>query len=574
MTGFGILVGGVPVGDTAYVRQCLSQKAATVVSKVNTVSDVLRPLHLQALQCCTYYGLNSLFHHWVRHCLPEDVLEAACQVDSAVLRVARACHGDAVTTDPYAAARLRLPARMYGGGLRSAADVAPAAFLGALCQTIPRMLPRTSADGDVCPGFMPQLVDLLGPGSFDAGAEDTRFATFLSGRSRLAGALRNSWEGLRAELPDTPGALRQGAEAAGNGCANLQRELTGLRETSRFRQLDVSIRALPIDDIRRAAWLNMDKFSTVWVSTWPSPDCRVSNAEFSEIAARYFGLPSPACAPLVGQVIGNTRSFLDAHGSRLAAASLPGDGFRTQHDAIKWRLDEDMREMGMRSRTEVYGLFAAVLPQHARETVSQWPMRKRQGLVPDFVVALPQAGQNPSEAVDELFELKTLHHGTTTYPAAVAPRSRAVDRRSDALPGEQATKARRLDQRFCGTQVGEVGPVSRRLASYGAVRGLVVGHWAEGSSHMEDLLSGAAHTGSLRHWGAMRAREPTDALGTLAWILRRRWGMAAWRSAARLLLDRLEFVGRGAVAALSRRAAASERAAAARRDAHWLFRRR
>ena len=151
VTGFGILVGGVPVGDTAYVRQCLSQKAATVVSKVNTVSDVLRPLHLQALQCCTYYGLNSLFHHWVRHCLPEDVLEAACQVDSAVLRVARACHGDAVTTDPYAAARLRLPARMYGGGLRSAADVAPAAFLGALCQTIPRMLPRTSADGDVCP---------------------------------------------------------------------------------------------------------------------------------------------------------------------------------------------------------------------------------------------------------------------------------------------------------------------------------------------------------------------------------------------------------------------------------------
>ena len=29
---------------------------------------------------------------------------------------------------------------------------------------------------------------------------------------------------------------------------------------------------------------------------------------------------------------------------QLAAASLPGDGFRTQHDAIKWRLTEDLHD--------------------------------------------------------------------------------------------------------------------------------------------------------------------------------------------------------------------------------------
>ena len=56
-------------------------------------------------------------------------------------------------------------------------------------------------------------------------------------------------------------------------------------------------------------------------------------------------------------------------------------GFRTQHDAIKWRVDEDLKEMGMRIRTEVYGLFAAVLSQRACATIVGWPVRKRQGMV-------------------------------------------------------------------------------------------------------------------------------------------------------------------------------------------------
>ena len=390
---------------------------------------------------------------------------------------------------------------------------------------------------------------------------------------RLAEALCTAWNGLRAELPDCPGTLQHGVEGAGQQCLHLQRELTALRETARFRHLDAALRALPTDDIRRATWLNLDRFSTTWVSAWPSPDCRVSSAEFSEIVSRYFGVPSPACEPLVGQLIGNTRRTLDAYGSRLTTASLPGDGFRTQHDTIKWRLDEDMLEMGVKARTEVYGLFASVLPQAAHDELSHWTARKRQGLVPDFAIALPENGQSPSLAQNGLFELKTLHYGTSTYPRNLSARCGAVNRRSDALPGEAAAKARLLDTWHCGTADGEVGPVARRLAAYGPVRGLVFGHWAEASMHVEALLSGCAHTGSLRHWIGMRARDPADAIGSLAWTLRRRWGMTAWRSAVRLLLDRLEYVGRGAEAARARRVAASERHSAGRRDAHWLFRR-
>jgi hypothetical protein len=259
----------------------------------------------------------------------------------------------------------------------------------------------------------------------------------------------------------------------------------------------------------------------------------------------------------------------------LVCACLPGDGWRLQHDAIKWRLDADMREMGIRARTEVYGLFASALPQQARSTVGTWTVRKRQGLVPDFRIALPAHNETPTQASDELFELKTLHYGSSTYPDAQADTRRgAAKRRADALPAEYAAKARRLDSRFSHTPAGAVGPVERRLLSFGPVRGLVFGHWAEGTAHVDDLLAGCARAGAEMHWRGMRAREPADALGTLTTVLRRRWGLAAWRAAARLLLGRLEYVGHGAIAGHARRHTARDAAALERRCEHWLFRRR
>lgn len=68
----------------------------------------------------------------------------------------------------------------------------------------------------------------------------------------------------------------------------------------------------------------------------------------------------------------------------------------------------------------------------------------------------------------------------------------------------------------------------------------------------------------------MSAREPHDANGSIAWLLRRRWGMTFWRSTMRLLLDRVVSVGRGSFQAGRRRVEASQAAAVTRRAAHWL----
>ena len=84
------------------------------------------------------------------------------------------------------------------------------------------------------------------------------------------------------------------------------------------------------------------------------------------------------------------------------------------------------------------------------------------------------------------------------------------------------------------------------------------------------LLQACSRAGAERHWQRMRARSETEAQGALAWLLRRRWGLAAAREAARLILDRLQFVGPGAGAADLRRTCgrvAAERRCQARRDA-------
>ena len=277
----------------------------------------------------------------------------------------------------------------------------------------------------------------------------------------------------------------------------------------------------------------------------------------------YFGLPSPACRQLVGQTIGRTGARLDAYGFNLTAAQLPGDGWRTQHDVLKWRLTEDARELGVRCRTEVYGLFAACIPQEGRSRASRLPARKRQGLVPDFMFTLALDG--PEREL--LFELKTLHVGTSTYVGG-HHRCEAVARRARTLPAEYAAKARHLDQRFCRTPAGTIGPVEARLRTYDPVRGIVFGAWGEASPLTECLLSAYAQAGSARHWLDMRSRGPLEAVGALAWLLRRRWGITAMREHARLKLERLEFVGRGAALAADRRASAwSSASAAARRSA-------
>ena len=85
------------------------------------------------------------------------------------------------------------------------------------------------------------------------------------------------------------------------------------------------------------------------------------------------------------------------------------------------------------------------------------------------------------------------------------------------------------------------------------MRGLVFGAWGEASNDAHDLLHLLAKQGARARWRDMGSPDEAAAIGCLAWLLRRRWSMAALRENARLKLDRLAFVGRGAAQAVDRR---------------------
>jgi len=358
-----------------------------------------------------------MMQYWARHCYPWDFRSHAAHFDEAILEVVELSLGSDALADPLLLRRLRLPARMYGGGMRSTQDVSSAAFVGTLCRSVPFLIDRADEQWNIRPGFLPQLHTVLGHGAFDDAQASAWFTGLLASGTNLGYALAYTWLNLQGEVGSvSDGLLASPASRAGAGECKVQRDLTVAIETKRFADLDLVLRSLPVNDMRRTAWLNLDKNSTVWVSSWPAGDAYLSNPEFGEIASFYFGRPSPVCRQAVGEPIGRTGLVLDAYGLRLTTAALPGDGWRTQHDTLKWRLHQDAREMAVRLRTEVYGLFAACLPQHSR-SLGGMPPRKRQGLVPDFMFTVALDG--PEREL--LFELKTLHVGTSTYPASGHP---------------------------------------------------------------------------------------------------------------------------------------------------------
>ena len=552
--GYGVLVGGVPVGDALFVQAVLDDKTLKAMSKSNSIVTKLRDAHLPSVWTMLQYAIQPLFHYWLQHCYPSDCVQQARQLDDFNIAIAGICIPGVNSGRSTVARRLRLPARLYGGGIRSLVELSPAAFCATVCRAMPRMTDSFSRLGERRTGFMPCLTGLLGAGSFDDDDSAVWFEPLLSSGSRIGNAFAETWQLLREEVGERPQGciLSRAAAVAGRGGHRIQAALTSVRERCRHQQLDVELRALPEADVERTAWLNVDRYGTVWIRAWPSNEMWCSDCEFLEIACRYFGLPSPACAPLVGVGIAGTRARLDAHGFNLCSANLPGDGWRAQHDSLKWRILEDLREMNMRSTPEVYGLFAPLLPQVAKEHFDQLPVRKRQGILPDMLVTCRQSADGPERAT--LAELKTLHFAQTTYPAS-QERCCAVTRRAGRIGAEYLRKARTLDRQWLGVAAAQQGPVELKLRSFGEVRGLVFGSWGEASGDVDWLLSEAVAVGLSRRKGFRPADddEPDRLKSILTGILRRRWGMTALRSNARLLLERLAFVGRGAASATQRR---------------------
>jgi hypothetical protein len=560
--GYGVMVSGIPVGDEVFVSTRINAKVDIALEHIQKTVTLLRDVHRQSLWIQLLFCLRPKLDFLAQTCHGPAADQAFRRFDSAILGAAGAAAGQSLGgLDVLRVRRLELPARLYGCGLRRLATVAPAAFAGAVCRVVPMMIDRT-VDGEVRCGFLTaQLPGLFGAGSFDPGGEEFRFDGMLRSGCCLSSAFTNCWHTMLSSITAARGGLHptEGPLAAPLVGAGIeenkilrkpQSAFTSALELAWFDALDAGFKLLPRGDVARVAWLNADRFSTQFVNAIPSSALGfvLGNDAFAEVFATYLALPSPACAPLVGQRVGRYRDVLDPHGVKLTTLPLPGDGWRTRHDAVKHLVDRDIRQHGVPSSCEVFGLFAQLLPQQAREAVKTFSARKRQGLVPDFRITHPHG-------LEALMELKLIS-GPTWYAHGDTRRCQGVARRARALPGEYAAKARSLDAQFCGvSRDAEVpGPIAQKLLSYGRLRCLVFGALGEASEDVHSLVDLLAGGRASRDWVRMGCRSSNDAKASLARYLYRSWGLMAVRGQACLKLSGLAHVGPGAQIAADRRA--------------------
>ena len=242
---------------------------------------------------------------------------------------------------------------------------------------------------------------------------------------------------------------------------------------------------------------------------------------------------------------------VDAYGHKLASANnIPGGGRTKWHDEIKWIIDSWGRQLGISITTEVYGLFAALINQSPE--LNGLPARKRQGMVPDFMMTL-------AANIRSLAELKTIAQCPTRFtPTAIRTRCGAVAKRARDLLKEGPKKAREIDIRYNGLDKDDpgMGPVQARFASFGRLQCFVVGPRGEISSDLESFIGRLSEVGAERMWKTMGARSIKEAKAVIKVRLIRTIGITGFRGYARLVMDRLGTVVGDGKKAAERRAKA------------------
>jgi hypothetical protein len=161
-----------------------------------------------------------------------------------------------------------------------------------------------------------------------------------------------------------------------------------------------------------------------------------------------------------------------------------------------------------------------------------------------------------------LGELKAVGNVKSHYPRtegiARTP-FHGVTKRANALDGEYLRKAKTTLRSTKWAQPRSTSGRSSTGASW-------FSGWCSGPSEMpaktfDVLVQDTATTGARKHWRKMQCKSPTEAFGIIVWKIRKVLGVAMTLAQARLVINRVQWVGPGAVAASDRRkrARANER---------------
>ncbi|KAJ1628758.1 hypothetical protein T492DRAFT_1016041 [Pavlovales sp. CCMP2436] len=125
---YGVMCYGVPIGSEEYVKLALAGKCDEIASISNKLIATLSSSHKQQLWLLTLFSTARKFEYVARHGYPDQARDACTRFDAIIHTQATHALGVSLDDDQLATARLALPRRYRGAGLRHMVDIAPAAF--------------------------------------------------------------------------------------------------------------------------------------------------------------------------------------------------------------------------------------------------------------------------------------------------------------------------------------------------------------------------------------------------------------------------------------------------------------
>ena len=546
---YGVQVFNIPFGDPEFVAADMRRRGTEVDGIHQLYAQKLHLLDPALLWCFAQLSLQHRPIYWLRNMPPAEVVEYCAIVDKALLRTASSALGFQLPEGSLAQRRLRLPASLKGGGLRSAAATSPAAYLGALGELLPSFVNHYGREGESVPGVYHQhLGGVIGEASFHAGGGG--YETFVESGLRVAASMLKAHLELRHVVQHLPGVHLLSQPLAGMvATACRQKSFTALLDDVEGQAVSQAFLAqrfhATLPHLHREAVLfqQLDSFSSAWVTAVPAGDVQCTAQEFREVGAAYFLQPSPSLAGRVGLTIRLPGAPLcDPFGDKLSAAALTGVGPGTwygQHDACKTALHQAAVTAGVCSKMEVAGLFNHLLPLAADGT------NRLMAAIPDVVayMPLPPGGAGglvvgEGATVGHLGEVKTLHYSSANYDTG----RKAVDRRARKVAADRDRTLRGLDERYFQAPEGAVGPLRQWLSGFPFYQ-FVFGCVGEASEDVGHFLDHLAAHGANRYGVQIGAFSREIARAALGRMLRRRVALVALRARAAFLLGRLEHVG-------------------------------
>jgi hypothetical protein len=313
---------------------------------------------------------------------------------------------------------------------------------------------------------------------------------------------------------------------------------------------------------------NVNTTSSQFLTAPPDEMGFIPDDEFQDIFASYLGLPSPCCAPFVGQWIGTegNQRMVDEHGNVLSAHNaVPGAGHSIAHNWVQAVAGDIAKASGMQLQSEAENLFHGRVRepfigrycQHYLSCAPHDRSANTDAIIPDILIhnypvgsERRRDGNGISQAsAPAIFEVKGIHVGKNQQVRYPAGQCRGTDKRAKQVREEYATKARKCDAKFAQDTPEEPSPFENALKTFltGGPIPLVFGAFGEVNTEFLKFLKTSALAAASTEDGLATSpvKSMHDSRGAYPLILhkfRQVMGVTISRANAQLRLRRLHYI--------------------------------